>query len=168
MKTDWEELVSISDFLVMIEVKKYLDAGDYAEAKKGMDVLVDFEIKSEQYDLLRMLKDLMYEILEANISVQKRTVKWWIRVRDLREKIEIQRENNTYLDDNFVRSIWEEAYEWAKELVEGRLRFEKKTATLVPLLEWDEVFTKEYKFRYPPKNTPKTILKPTKKLKNHA
>ena len=162
MKTDWQELVGVSDFLTMLEIKKHLDAGEYAEAKKGMDVLVDFEIKSEQLDLLRMLKDLMYEILEAKISVQKRTVKWWIRVRDLREKIEIQRENNMYLDDAFVHSIWDEAYEWAKELVEGRLRFEKKTATLVPLLEWDEVFTKEYKFRYPPKNTTKTILNPQK------
>ncbi len=151
MKTDWEDLITVSDFLVMLEIKKYLDAGNYAEAKKGMDILVDFEIKTEQYDLLAMLEQLMYEVLEAKIFPQKRTVKWWIRVRDWRDKIEIHRSDNPYLEDDFVQSIWDEAYQRAVEYVEGGLRFFKRTA-VIPNLEWEEVFTKEYKFRYPPKN----------------
>ena len=162
MKTDWEDLITTSDFLTMLEIKKYLDAGDYAEAKKGMDILVDFEIKTEQYDLLAMLEQLMYEVLEAKIFPQKRTVKWWIRVSDWRRKIEIHRSDNPYLEDEFVRSIWEEAYQSAVEYVEIGLHFYKKTA-IIPPLEWDEVFTKEYKFRYPPKN-----FAHPKSTKNHA
>ena len=164
MKTDWEDLITTSDFLTMLEIKKYLDAGDYAEAKKGMDILVDFEIKMERLEILEMLKELMYVVLEGKIVPQKRTVKWWIRVRDWREKIAIQCEDNPYLDEEFVRSIWQKAYEWAKELIETWLKFEKRNLS-IPLLEWDEVFTKEYKFRYPPKKiTPQT----SKLIKNDA
>ncbi len=134
----------------MLEIKKYLDAGNYAEAKKGMDILVEYEIIWEKRNIKDLLVQLMFELLEVKVFPQKRTVKWWIRVRDLREKIEIQREDNPYLDEAFVRSIWQEAYDWAKELAETGLRLDQKKH-LAPFLEWDEVFTKGYKFRYPSK-----------------
>jgi len=140
---EWEDLILTSHYLANIEIKNQLEKGNYEQVKIGLEMLTEEQKDCHQTDLLWQLRDLMFHILSGILVPQKRTAKWDARLFRLRCDFQLAQRDLDILNDEYVQSIWEEAFENAEELAEVLVRGKK----VIPHLTWEEVFEKEYLIR---------------------
>jgi len=139
----WEEVITTSYYLATVEIKKKMEAGKNEEAYHGLNQLIAYQKKSEQREVLWKLRDLMTHVLLGISVPQKRTRKWNLELFQMRNEFEDNREDVDFLDDNYIKSIWNRAFQIAKENVEI---LANKTLE-INLITWKEIFEKEYSYQ---------------------
>lgn len=140
-KEEWEDLISTSYYQATVEIKNQFEKGNYEQVRIGLDMLTKEQKSWEELQLLFKLKDLMFHVLSGIYVPQKRTHKWNVKLWQLRHDFEHDQEHEPILNNDYVQSIWEEAFEMAKDLI--KLYTKKNITTLT----WKEVFEKEFSFR---------------------
>jgi len=141
-KEEWEDLILTSHYLANVEIKNQLEKGNYEQAKIGLEMLTEAQKDWHQMQLLFKLKDLMFHLLLGLYIPQKRTSKWNAKLTRLRHDFEDEQEFLDILNNDYVRTIWEEAFEMALDLI--KIVVKNK---LIQPLTWEEVFEKKYPFR---------------------
>ncbi len=142
-REEWEDLIFTSDYLAGVQIQKCLEDNEVEEAKMGLQMLLESQKMWEQSELQWKLRDLMFHVLIGILVPQKRTAKWSIELDNMRTDIENHRHKNPVMDDNYVKTIWNTAFEVAKENAQLWVSQSRE----IPELSWGEVFEKEYSYR---------------------
>ena len=142
-KEEWEDLIFTSDYLAGVEIQKCLEKGEVEQAKQGLQMLLETQKMWQQLQLKWKLRDLMFHVLSGIYVPQKRTRKWHCQLMDLRDEFRLEQEDLEILNDEYVRSVWQGAYQQAKRNAE--ILTDKKR--IIKPLTWEEVFDKRYTFR---------------------
>ncbi len=96
--------------------------------------------KKEKRALESHLQNLMMHILKWKNQIQKRTLSWRKTIDNSRKEIAKIKEENPSLNDDYLKSIFEENLKKAKNSAEK----EMQQAVSDDKLTWDEVFKNPY------------------------
>ena len=137
---DWDEMLTHSDYTTMLFIQKLMHKGEFEAARNGMDKLVEFETKHEKMDMERALVRLMEAIILWKESSDYRTGEQVHEINEALEGVDFYVEEGTELTYDFYKTIWDEAYDEAREYAEIELQRKLSISSLT----WDEVFNEEY------------------------
>jgi hypothetical protein len=137
---NWDEIASTSELLAAEEIKRSWDEGDLEDAALGLNQLIETMSRSERRALQSQLVRLMHHIIKWKIQPEKRSKSWIISIKNARYEISGLRKYTPSLNENFIKSIWEEAFTEALDEAET----ETDVSANGILLTWDEVFEKPY------------------------
>lgn len=138
---NWIEIASFSELSAVRELKKSFDEGDLIDVEEGLNQLIDVMANAEQRALLSHITNLMMHIIKWNIQPEKRTRSWLKSIFNARNEVEFAQDYNPSLNDNYIKSIWEKAFNKAKKGAEIETGI--STAEIEDLT-WEDVFDKEY------------------------
>jgi hypothetical protein len=139
---NWADISSQSELLAVQEIKKSFDVGDLADVEEGLNILIDSMSRSDKRALESQLIRLMLHIIKWQTQPDKRSRSWTISIRNARYEIKSWKKYSPALNDDFLRTIWAEAFEEALEAAEEETLISTKQ---IKNLTWEEVFDKEYK-----------------------
>lgn len=139
---NWADISSQSELLAVQEIKKSFDVGDLADVEEGLNILIDSMSRSDKRALESQLIRLMLHIIKWQIQPDKRSRSWTISIRNARYEIKSWKKYSPALNDDFLKTIWEDAFEEALEAAEEETSVLTKQ---IKNLTWEEVFDKEYK-----------------------
>ncbi|MGM9510220.1 MULTISPECIES: DUF29 domain-containing protein [Larkinella] len=137
---NWDEIASTSELLAAEEIKRSWDEGDLEDAALGLNQLIETMSRSERRALQSQLVRLMHHIIKWKIQPEKRSKSWIISIKNARYEIAGLRKYTPSLNENFINSIWEEAFIEALDEAETETDVSAKGIQLT----WDEVFEKPY------------------------
>jgi hypothetical protein len=138
---NWIEIASFSELSAVQELKKSFDEGDLIDVEEGLTQLIDVMAKAEQLALLSHITNLMMHLIKWQIQPEKRSRSWLKSIFNARNEVELAQDYNPSLNDNYIKSIWEKAFNKAKKgaEIETGISTEK-----IETLNWEEVFEQEY------------------------
>ncbi len=139
---NWADISSQSELLAVQEIKKSFDVGDLADVEEGLNILIDSMSRSDKRALESQLIRLMLHIIKWQIQPDKRSRSWTISIRNARYEIKSWKKYSPALNDDFLKTIWADAFEEALEAAEAETAVSNKH---IESLTWEEVFEKEYK-----------------------
>ncbi|WP_421825694.1 DUF29 domain-containing protein [Larkinella sp.] len=137
---NWDEIASTSELLAAEEIKRSWDEGDLEDAALGLNQLIETMSRSERRALQSQLVRLMHHIINWKIQPERRSKSWIISIKNARYEIAGLRKYTPSLNENFINSIWEEAFTEALDEAETETDVSAKGIQLT----WDEVFEKPY------------------------
>ena len=137
---NWDEIASTSELLAAEEIKRSWDEGDLEDAALGLNQLIETMSRSERRALQSQLVRLMHHIIKWKIQPEKRSKSWIMSIKNARYEISGLRKYTPSLNENFINSIWGEAFTEALDEAET----ETDVSANGILLTWDEVFEKPY------------------------
>jgi hypothetical protein len=140
---NWADISSQSELLAVQEIKKSLDLGDLADVEEGLNILIDSMSRSDKRALESQLIRLMLHIIKWKIQPDKRSRSWTVSIRNARYEIKSWKKYSPALNDDFLKTIWADAFEEALEVAEAETAVSTKQ---IKEITWEEVFEKEYKF----------------------
>ena len=139
---NWADISSQSELLAVQEIKKSFDVGDLADVEEGLNILIDSMSRSDKRALESQLIRLMLHVVKWQIQPDKRSRSWTVSIRNARYEIKSWKKYSPALNDDFLKTIWEEAFEEALEAAEAETAVSTKQ---IKELTWEEVFEREYK-----------------------
>jgi hypothetical protein len=139
---NWADISSQSELLAVQEIKKSLDLGDLADVEEGLNILIDSMSRSDKRALESQLIRLMLHIIKWKIQPDKRSRSWTVSIRNARYEIKSWKKYSPALNDDFLKTIWADAFEEALEAAEAETAVSTKQ---IKEITWEEVFEKEYK-----------------------
>ncbi len=137
---DWEEMLLNSTYSTLKFIKELMHKGEYEAAKQGIDELFEFETKTEKTEMQKALVRLMQAVIIWNESSKHKTGEQIHEIFEATQAVEFFIEEETELNYDYLKSVWEETFEEAKELTEIELDKELETLPLT----WEQVFEKKY------------------------
>jgi hypothetical protein len=137
---NWEEIASTSELLAAQEIKQSFDEGNMVDVEEGLNQLIETMSRSDKRALLSQLIRLMMHVIKWNTQPEKRSKSWLLTIRNARFEIAGLRQYSPSLNENYIRSIWEEAQTEANEEARIETGIEETDMTL----DWEEVFDKKY------------------------
>ena len=137
---DWDDMLSKSDYSTLLFIQKLLHSGEINAAIEGVDKLVDFQTKSEKMDLEYALTQLMQYIILWKEDSKYRTGETVEAIHDAQDNVDFYLEEGTELNNNFLKEIWQDAFERAKKFAQ----IELQASVNLTSLTWKEVFEDEY------------------------
>jgi hypothetical protein len=138
---DWQHLAVESHYRTAVSVTEALEAGDYDEARRGMDELIDAMSHSERRVGRRQLMRFMQPIIQWRGQPERRSPGWAATIVQARDEIADAQEETPSMSDAVIRGMGEYCFQRAKRYAErapGR-------SLPVDTLSWDEVFEAEYR-----------------------
>ena len=137
---DWEGMLMHSDYTTMLFIQELMHKGEFEAAREGMDKLVEFETKHEKMEMLQALTRLMEAILLWKENPEYQTSEQVEEIQNAFDAVEYYVLEGTELTYNYYKTIWDKAYQRAKEYAEIWLGREINRDKLT----WKEVFEDEY------------------------
>ena len=121
-------------------IKELMHKGEYEAAKKGIDELFDFETKTEKTEMQKALVRLMEAIIVWNESPEHKTGEQIHEIFEATQNLEFFIEEETELNYDYLKSVWDKANKRAKKYTEIKLQTELNIQSLT----WAQVFETEY------------------------
>ncbi len=140
MTVSWDELVFQSPYLAVVKAKQLLQEGQMTESYNILESLAESMGRSEKRAVRSQLTRLMLHIIKWKCQPEKRSASWVISIRSARGEIANSQEEIPCLNRNFLESIWDKCFDFAKQ--DARDEMGKKPDILA--LSWDEVFEEIY------------------------
>jgi hypothetical protein len=137
---DWQQLSTSSHYQTAVAVEEALNRGDTAEAKAGIEELIDALARSEKRALRSQLTRLMTHIMKWKTQPRKRSKSWRATINAARREISDIQEETPSLNRQVIEQLWDRSFQAAKDAAEAEMDEESKVAKLT----WSEVFEKEY------------------------
>ncbi|TAF29062.1 MAG: DUF29 domain-containing protein [Runella slithyformis] len=138
---NWEDIATTSEHHAVVEIKKSFQNGDYQDVEEGLTILIDAMSRSEKKALESQLVRLMHHIVKWKIQPEKQSRSWILTIKDARREIKSWKKYSPSLNDDFVKSIWADAFSEALDNAETETGIPTKD---VLELTWEEVFEIEY------------------------
>ena len=138
--TKWQELSTSSHYQTAVAVEEALERGDIADAKAGIQELIDALSRSEKRALRSQLIRLMMHIIKWKTQPERRTISWCVSISNARREIDDIQEDTPSLTRAVINGLWEKCFRAAK--TEAEIEMGKKSA--VAKLSWAQVFEHEY------------------------
>ncbi|TAG37470.1 MAG: DUF29 domain-containing protein [Cytophagia bacterium] len=129
---NWEDIATTSEHHAVVEIKKSFQNGDYQDVAMS---------RSEKKALESQLVRLMHHIVKWKIQPEKQSRSWILTIKDARREIKSWKKYSPSLNDDFVKSIWADAFSEALDNAETETGIPTKD---VLELTWEEVFEIEY------------------------
>jgi len=144
MKRDWDDLIFKSTSLTLLEMQKAFRVQDFTEVEKGLNLLTEYFIRCDKTEVASHLEKLMTLIMNGMTEPKMRIGRWVNAIDNERDEIDYFQKNILYIDDEFIKSIWNECFQTAKEFSE----IDTQRKISIESLSWYEVFEKEYLSNY--------------------
>ncbi len=138
--TKWQELSTSSHYQTAVAVEAALERGDIADAKLGIQELIDAMSRSERRAVRSQLIRLMMHIIKWKTQPERRSRSWRASINSARREIEEIQEETPSLTRAVIKEMWDKCFEAAKDDAEGEM--DKKP--FVEKLTWAQVFEHEY------------------------
>ncbi|GEM_PF-6110760 len=161
MKTNWEKLCLLSDYLTIRKIKNLLDEKKYADVSEGLEIYFLHITLTEQNDSLDVLQKLMELILLWKTDKKFQTGEIMVEIENTFEDLEWRLNYIPCITAEFLKSKWTDIFKSAKIAVEAKLN----QKCLISELSWSEVFENQYVTEYARKQNfekTKTISQMTK------
>jgi hypothetical protein len=136
----WQELAATSHYQTAVAVEEAIKRGDIADAKSGIEELIDALSRSERRALRSQLVRLMMHIIKWRTQPERRSVSWCSSIRSARYEIAEIQEDTPSLSRTVIKEMWDRCFKRAK--TEAELEMNQKSA--VERLTWTQVFEQEY------------------------
>jgi hypothetical protein len=136
----WQELSTTSHYQTAVAVEEALDRGDLADAKVGIQELIDALARTERRALRSQLVRLMLHIIKWKTQPEHRSVSWCVSILNARREIEDIQEETPSLNRAAINSLWDKCFRSAKK--EAEIEMGQKSA--VAKLTWAQVFEHDY------------------------
>jgi hypothetical protein len=136
----WQDLSTTSHYQTAVAVEEALDRGDIADAKVGIEELIDALARAERRALRSQLIRLMMHIIKWKTQPERRSRSWRASINSARREIEEIQEATPSLTRRVIEAMWDDCFESAKEDAEGEMNQD----VAVRSLSWKEVFEKDY------------------------
>ena len=136
----WQELSTTSHYQTAVAVEEALDRGDFADAKLGIQELIDALARAEKRALRSQLVRLMKHIIKWKTQPEHRSVSWTVSILNARHEIEEIQEETPSLNRAVIKEMWDRCFKNAKQ--EAHLEMSQKSS--VDKLTWAQVFDHEY------------------------
>lgn len=140
MKPDWTELTTRSQLDTVEVIRQLVEEEEYEEALQGLDELYNTMSRSEQHAVESQLIRLMAHIIKWKYQPEKRSISWVRTIANARQEIRKARKYMPSLNDNFIRSIWEGAFEDGGQLAKIEKGLGRKDKFDPAPLTWEAVF----------------------------
>jgi Domain of unknown function DUF29 len=142
MKTTkkWHELSTTSHYQTAVAVEEALDRQDYADAKAGIQELIDALARSEKRALRSQLVRLMMHIIKWKSQPERRSISWSASIKSARYEIEEIQEDTPSLNRAAIKLIWDKCFKKATTDAVQEMADE----SAVDKLTWAQVFDHEY------------------------
>ncbi len=138
--TDWSLLAANSHYQTAVAVRDEIASGDYEEARKGIEELIDALSRADRRALQSHLVILMSHIFRWRTQPRKRSRGWSLSIANARDAIEDVREDTPSLTRGAIELIWQRAERKAVRDAER----EMGQPPIITSLTWDEVFLDPY------------------------
>lgn len=136
----WQELSATSHYQTAVAVEEALNRGEIADAKLGIQELIDALARAEKRALRSQLVRLMMHVIKWKTQRERRSYSWRSSIYNARDEIEQIQEETPSLNRNVVKELWDRCFKQAKRDAEG----EMKQQSNVERLTWPQVFEHEY------------------------
>jgi uncharacterized protein DUF29 len=136
----WQELSVTSHYQTAIAVEEALDRGDVADAKVGLEELIDALSRADKRALNSHMIRLMMHVIKWKTQPECRSRRWRATIRNARREIAKLQKDTPSLTRKVIEEMWKDSFDSAKEEAEGEMN---KDVTL-RTLSWKEVFEKDY------------------------
>jgi hypothetical protein len=136
----WDELAASSHYQTAVAVEEALDRGEIADAKVGIQELIDALARAEKRALRSQLIRLMMHVIKWKTQPERRSRSWRASINSARREIEEIQEETPSLTRAVIKAMWDKCFEAAVEDAEGEM--DKKPS--VEKLTWAQVFEHEY------------------------
>jgi Domain of unknown function DUF29 len=140
MTTKWQDLSVNSHFLTAVAVKDALAHGDFADAKAGIEELIDALSRADKRAVRSHLERLMAHIIKWHSQPDFRSTSWRVSINHSRSEIADIREETPSITRQVIESYWERIFRRASEMAEA----EMNRTSVVEALTWKQVFEDEY------------------------
>jgi hypothetical protein len=136
----WQELATTSHYQTAVAVEEALDRGEIADAKVGLQELIDALARAEKRALRSQLIRLMMHVIKWKTQPERRSRSWRASINSARREIEEIQEDTPSLTRAVIKAMWDKCFEAAKEDAEGEMNKEPS----IEKLTWAQVFEHEY------------------------
>ena len=140
---NWQTLAATSQYRAAMAIREELDAGNPAEATRGLDELILAISRSEKRALKSQLIRLMVHVIKWRTQPERRSFSWVATINNARDEIEDIREETPSLNESVIRALWDKAWVAAKREAAA----EMNRAVTIESLEWDELFVLQYELQ---------------------
>jgi hypothetical protein len=136
----WQDLASSSHYQTAVAVEAAIERGDIADAKVGIEELIDALSRSEKRALRSQLIRLMLHVIKWKTQPERRSLSWRATIRSARREIAEIQEHTPSLNRAVIEAMWQDCFEAAKDDAEGEMNQE----AVIESLSWHEVFEQNY------------------------
>lgn len=136
----WQELSTTSHYQTAVAVEEALDRGDIADAKAGIQELIDALARAERRALRSQLIRLMKHIIKWKTQPERRSRSWVTSINNARREIEDIQEETPSLNRAVIKTMWDRCFEAAKDEAWGEI----DTKPSIERLSWAHVFDHDY------------------------
>ena len=136
----WQDLAATSHYQTAVAVEEAIDRGDIADAKVGIEELIDALARAEKRALRSQLVRLMMHIIKWKTQPERRSISWCVSIRSARREIEDIQEETPSLNRTVIKGLWDKCFRAAKE--DAEIEMSQKSS--IEKLTWAHVFDHEY------------------------
>src|SRR5437868_1003968 len=111
----WQELSTTSHYQTAVAVEEALDRGDVADAKLGIQELIDALARAERRALRSQLVRLMMHIIKWKTQPERRSTSWCVSILSARREIEEIQEETPSLHRSVINGLWDKCFQAAKK-----------------------------------------------------
>jgi len=147
MSTKWQDLAIDSHYKTAVAVKDSLVEGDLADARAGIEELIEALTRAEKRAVRAQLIRLMQHIIKWRSQPSHRSRSWAATIFNAREEIADHRDEVPRLTRSLIEGFWEKCFESARRFAEA----EMDGPATVDALTWEQVFDEEYELPEPPR-----------------
>lgn len=144
VKPNWSELVTTSHIETVEMVRRLVEDQEYEEAVIGLHELEENMSQQQRKALKSHLVRLMIHLLKWRYQPDKRSTSWTRTIVNARIEIRDAREAMPSLNEAFIESIWEKAFQDAIAQAKAEMNLSRKDIFEPAPLTWEEVFEDEY------------------------
>lgn len=144
VKPNWSELVTTSHIETVEMVRRLVEDQEYEEAVIGLHELEENMSQQQRKALKSHLVRLMMHLLKWRYQPDKRSTSWTRTIVNARIEIRDAREAMPSLNEAFMESIWEKAFQDAIAQAKAEMNLSRKDIFEPAPLTWEEVFEDEY------------------------
>lgn len=144
VKPNWSELVTTSHIETVEMVRRLVEDQEYEEAVVGLHELEENMSQQQRKALKSHLVRLMMHLLKWRYQPDKRSTSWTRTIVNARIEIRDAREAMPSLNEAFIESIWEKAFQDAIAQAKAEMNLSRKDIFEPAPLTWEEVFEDEY------------------------
>jgi len=136
----WQELSATSHYQTAVAVDEALERGDVADAKLGIQELIDALARAEKRALRSQLIRLMMHIIKWKAQSERRSYSWRGSIYNARHEIAEIQEETPSLNRAVIKEMWDRCFKQARRDAEAEM---DRKAT-IEKLTWAQVFEHDY------------------------
>ncbi len=139
---DWKSFATDSPYRTAVAVDEVLRRGDQAEARAGLQELIDALSRSDKRAVKSQVIRLMTHVMKWQVQPERRSRSWAATIVDARAEIADIQEDTPNLTRGVIEAMWERCFQAARRDAEAELDREIN----VSVLSWADVFERVYHF----------------------